>query len=73
MADISGLITKVVALEAQAAVNKQLLTDLLAAVKSPDPVSQADIDALASRVDAVTTGEASDDAAAQAVLTPPAP
>lgn len=72
MADLTVLTQKITDLEAQAAVNKQLLTDLLAALQSRGTTSQADINALADRVAAVTSGEASDDTAAQNTLTPPA-
>jgi hypothetical protein len=71
MTDVAALTQAVTDLEAQAAVNHQLLADLLAALQSPPgSVDQATIDALAARVAAVTAGEGADDAAAQAVLTP---
>ena len=73
MTDLTNLEASVAKLETQNAVNKQLIVDLLAAVKDGSGIPQADVDALQARVDAVVTGEAADDTAGQAALTPPAP
>jgi hypothetical protein len=73
--DLTGLTAAVANLEAAAAVNKQTLADVLAALKAitPSPDNQAEIDALTARVQAAVDGEAADDAAAEAAVAPPAP
>ena len=67
MEDLTRLTTAVANLEAQAKVNNQLIQDLLAALKNPS-TSQAEIDALAKRVEDVTSGEAAADTAGAAGL-----
>lgn len=69
--DFTALTAAVAALEAQAAVNKQTLLDVLAALKAITPTSnQPEIDALKARIQAVIDGEAADDTAAEAALVP---
>jgi hypothetical protein len=74
MEDFSALQDRFTSLEAQNAVTKQLLSDLVDAVKgSTQSSNQPAIDALVARADALLGDEQTTDAAAQAALTPPAP
>lgn len=72
MTDVAELTQAVSDLEAQRAVDHQLITDLLAAVNTANSggVDQATVDALTARVQAVTSGEKADDDAGNAALHP---
>lgn len=69
VATLDDLDAAVATLQAQDAVNKQLLTDLLTAVTASG-VNDARIEAAVANINAVSSGEAADDTAAQAGLTP---
>ena len=75
MSDLTALTTSATNLEAAAAVNKQTLADVLAALKAitPSPDNQAQVDALTARVQAAVDGVTADDAAEEAAIAPPAP
>jgi hypothetical protein len=70
MSDVTALTQAVSDLEAQRAVDHQLITDLLAALNVVGGPDQGTIDALTARVQAVTSAEKADDDAGNAALNP---